>query len=104
VIDTPDPEDSVSGVGARLPQEHVERFISPLASCFPPGIPREIVAPAAHQIVQAPGYFMHLLELHPCVQGYPDHERAHAASAVRLWQGNSRDSWEGNTLIVDVTN
>ena len=62
VIDTPDRKIPYQAWALDFRRNIIERFISPLASCFPPGIPREIVAPAAHQIVQAPGYLMHLLE------------------------------------------
>jgi hypothetical protein len=82
----------------------VERFISPLASCFPPGIPRHAIAPAAHQIVQGPGYVMHLLEYSHSYRIIPTSGEPHVASSVKLWQGNSRGHWEGNTLVVDVTN
>ena len=30
--------------------------------------------------------------------------RPHAPSAVRLWLGDSRGRWEGETLVVDTTN
>jgi len=30
--------------------------------------------------------------------------RPHVPSSVRLWFGDSRGHWEGNTLVVDTTN
>ena len=69
-----------------------------------PGIPRDIVAPAAQQIVQAPGYVMHLLEYSHAYRVIPITNEPHVPGAVKLWQGNSRGHWEANTLVVDVAN
>jgi hypothetical protein len=104
VIDTPDHKIPYQPWALEFRKGIVDRFISPLASCLPPGIPRDIVAPAAHQIVQAPGYVMHLLEYSHSYRVIPTGNDGHVSGNVKLWQGNSRGRWEGNTLVVDVTN
>ena len=104
VVDTPDRKIPYQPWALEFRKTITERFISPLASCFPPGIPRDIVAPAGHQIVQGPGYVMHLLEYSHSYRVIPTTNEPHVGGSVKLWQGNSRGRWEGNTLVVDVTN
>jgi hypothetical protein len=104
VIDTPDHKIPYQPWALEFRKGIVDRFISPLASCLPPGVPRDIVAPAAHQIVQAPGYVMHLLEYSHSYRVIPTGSEGHVSGNVKLWQGHSRGRWEGNTLVVDVTN
>ena len=36
--------------------------------------------------------------------GIPLNGSAHIPASVKLWMGDSRGRWEGNTLVVDVTN
>jgi hypothetical protein len=104
VIDTPDRKIPYQPWALEIKKNIVDRFISPLASCFPPGVPRQAIAPASHQIIQSPGYVVHLLEYSHAYRVIPTAAGPHAAGAVALWQGDSRGRWEGNTLVVDVTN
>ena len=104
VIDTPDHKIPYQPWALEFRKTIAEKFISPLASCFPPGIPRDAVAPGAHQIVQAPGYVLHVLEYSHSYRVIPTGGEAHVGNAIKLWQGNSRGRWEGNTLVIDVTN
>lgn len=104
VIDTPDRKIPYQPWALELRKDMVERYISPLASCYPPGVPRHVYAPAGHQILQTPGYVVHLLEYSHSYRVIPTNAAPHVPSSVRLFQGDSRGRWEGNTLVVDVTN
>jgi hypothetical protein len=56
------------------------------------------------QIVQGAGYVAILHEMNHAVRIIPTDGRPHAPNDVRQWRGDSRGHWEGNTLVVDVTN
>jgi hypothetical protein len=57
-----------------------------------------------YQIVQTPGYVMILIEMIHDVRIIPLDGRPHLAQDVRLWMGDSRAHWEGESLVVDTTN
>jgi hypothetical protein len=57
-----------------------------------------------YRIVQGPGYVAILSEMIHDVRIIPTDGRPHIPSNVRLWAGDSRGRWEGNTLVVDTTN
>ena len=56
------------------------------------------------QIVQGPGYVAILSEMMHDARVIPVDGSAHLPSHIRLWLGDSRGHWEGNTLVVDTTN
>jgi hypothetical protein len=56
------------------------------------------------QIQQSPGYVMVLHEMNHSVRMIPTDGQPHVPAAIRLWRGDSRGHWEGDTLVVDVTN
>jgi hypothetical protein len=56
------------------------------------------------RIVQQPGYVMIEHEMIHDARVVPLDGRPHLPKNVRLWLGDSRGHWEGNTLVVDTTN
>jgi len=56
------------------------------------------------QIVQGAGYVATIHEMNHSVRIIPTDGRPHAPAGIRQWRGDSRGHWEGNTLVVDVTN
>ena len=58
----------------------------------------------AYKIVQTPGYVVILQEMIHEARIIPVDGRPHVDKSVRLWTGDPRGRWEGNTLIVETTN
>lgn len=58
----------------------------------------------AYQILQIPGYVVLLYEMIHETRIIPLDGRPHLPSSVKLWNGDSRGRWEGNTLVIDTTN
>ena len=57
-----------------------------------------------YQIVQAPGYVVILSEMIHEARIILLDGRAHVDPAIKLWMGDSRGRWEGQTLVVQTTN
>jgi hypothetical protein len=57
------------------------------------------------EILQGPGYVLITFNFGHYYRFIPtDGRPQRAAESVKLWMGQSRGRWEGNTLVVDVTN
>jgi hypothetical protein len=57
-----------------------------------------------YQIVQTPSYVVLFLEAIHEARVITLDGRPHLPPSVRLWEGDSRGRWEGETLVVDTTN
>jgi len=77
--------------------------VEPEDRCLLNGVPR-INLRGQIQIVQTAGYVLLLYEWIHAYRFIPLDGRPHVARDVRLWNGDSRGRWEGDTLVVDVTN
>jgi hypothetical protein len=56
------------------------------------------------QIMQGEGYVSILHEMNHSVRLIPTDGRPHMPAGIGQWRGDSRGHWEGDTLVVDVTN
>ena len=77
------------------------QYIEPLARCAPAGVPKSFTW-HGYEIRQFPNYVVLIFGfgwriVH--LDGKPA-----LSENIKLWNADSRGRWEGNTLIVDVTN
>jgi hypothetical protein len=78
-------------------------YDDPSVHCFPDGVPRSMYHPQPIQVVQPAGYLVLLFE-RMYWRVVPLDNRPHLPDKVRLWQGDSVGHWEGDSLVIDVTN
>ena len=58
----------------------------------------------AYKILQAPGYVVILYEMIHEARIIPVDGRPHVGKSIRLWNGDPRGRWDGQTLVVETTN
>ncbi len=107
IIDPPDGRIPYQPWAAAVGRRGVnfEKYIDPRTACNTAGVPR-LALQDPSQIVQPPSE-THIAWLHD------DHHvnrviamdgRPHVGRNVKLWNGDSRGRWDGNTLVIDTTN
>lgn len=85
-------------------EENVARFIHHNAACFMAGVPNTMYHGGARQFLQSPDSLV--------ITSYNSHAyrvvhldgRPQLDEKIRLWNGDSRGRWEGNTLVIETTN
>jgi hypothetical protein len=79
---------------------------TPWERCITRGVPGGLFPAgygSGYQIMQSPGYVAIIYEMIHEARIIPLDGRPHIGSSIRLWNGDSRGHWEGNTLVVDIT-
>ena len=86
-------------------QEKIE-YLDGRVLCLAPGIPRSTIpAPVVgYQIFQKPGYVVIFYEQNHLYRTIPLDGRAPLDPNIRKAMGVSRGHWDGNVLVVEVTN
>jgi hypothetical protein len=81
-------------------------YMDPSARCLGAGVPRiNYVTPYnGYQFMQTPGHVILFAEWNHEARIIPVDGRPHLRGTLRQWMGDSRGRWEGNTLVVEVTN
>ncbi len=74
----------------------------PASNCFQAGVPRTVYLPTPFQIVQSPG---NLAIVYTDNHAYRivDPSAIPHDDGIDFFMGDSRGHWEGNTLVIDVT-
>lgn len=75
----------------------------PEARCYLPGVPRITYMPFPFQIVQTPKELIILYEYVHAVRDIRADGTRHPDGHIDWWLGDSRGRWEGDALLVDVT-
>lgn len=91
-----------AGLGRGWPGETERLYADPQTYCLY-AVPRATYR-GGFEILQGPGYVLLSFTFGHYYRFIPTDGRPHTVGPdVKLWMGNSRGSWEGNTLVVDVT-
>jgi hypothetical protein len=77
--------------------------IDPQARCVPGGVTRAIFW-SQLEVRQFPGYVVFVFDANHPYRVIPLDDRPHISPKVKLWMSDSRGHWQGNTLVIDVTN
>jgi len=83
------------------------RYMSLWDRCITRGVPAGMFPAGynnAYRIMQVPGYVVIAYEMIHDTRIIPLDGRPHLGQGIRLWNGDSRGHWEGDTLVVDTTN
>jgi hypothetical protein len=111
VIDPPDGRVPVKPAAEatrdrNLTNEDSYAWMSPWDRCITRGPGRMFPAGYnnAYQIIQTPGYVVIVHEMIHEARIIPVDGRPHLDQSIRLWTGDPRGRWEGNTLVVETTN
>ena len=78
--------------------------IDPQHRCLVSGIPRLYTIGPAFKIIQPPGSIVFIWDEYHAYRVVPLDGRPHVGPNVKLWMGDGRGRWEGNTLTIDTTN
>jgi hypothetical protein len=106
IVDPPDGKIPYQPWAAAKKKDLVEHhmFSDPQAHCYLSGVPRQMYTPFGFQILQPPGSVVLLYEAFHSYRIIPLSASPHIPEAIRLFEGDSRGRWEGDMLVVDVTN
>ncbi len=107
IVDPPDGKIPYQPWAQQPRREGEVRWVSPTALCLPVGAVRWSYSPVSvtgHRIIQQPREILFSMErLHTYrIIGLDNTRRL--ASNIKLWQGESRGHWEGETLVIETTN
>ncbi|MBI3048071.1 MAG: hypothetical protein HYY76_07135 [Acidobacteria bacterium] len=103
IVDPPDGRIPYQPWAAAKRDAHFSTYLDAAQLCLPHGAPRFAYG-GTKLLLQSPGYVFMLNDYADTYRIIPTDGRPHLGPAIRLWEGDLRGRWEGNTLVIDVTN
>ncbi len=104
VVDPPDGRVPMHAWADTQRKENPERYIHHNAACLLAGVPDTMYHGEARQFIQTPGSLVILTGGPHSYRIVPLDGRPPVGEKIRLWNGDSRGRWEGNTLVIETTN
>jgi hypothetical protein len=85
-------------------KENAAKFLHHNAVCFQSGVPVTMYMTGLYQFVQTSDHLLIQSEEAHGVRIIPLSTRPHVGGEIKLWQGDPRARWDGNTLVIETTN
>ena len=104
IVDPVDGKIPLQPWAAAQRKEHEASYIDQNTLCYLSGVPRFMYESGAYQFLQAPDSVTILSEEAHAFRVIAMDGRPRVAKSVRLWLGDARGRWEGNTLVIETTN
>jgi len=92
---------------AKQREENFARYIDPLAMLYRPGAHRfPYISAGGYLFLQPRGReeIVFLMEEIHLTHVVPTNGRPHISPRIKLWEGDWVGRWDGNTLVIDITN
>ena len=106
IVDPPDKMIPYQPWAAKIGRkgENYQKYLDPRTACGPGGVGRSV--PGAYQLLQpsSEDHVVWLFEDHLASRIIATNGRPHIGKDIKLVHGDAVGRWEGNTLVVDLTN
>jgi hypothetical protein len=90
------------GAEARFNAKHDAKDDPSGFKCLPFGMPRQLFAPNAMQMIQTPGQVAILYEFEHMFRVISTVDAQHSKTPEPTWNGESIGKWDGDTLVIDT--
>ncbi len=104
IVDPPDGRVPMRAWAVAQKEENPQRYIHHNAACFLSGVPNTVYHGEEHQFLQTPDELVILSGNSHAYRVIPLDGSPPVGERIRLWDGDSRGRWEGDTLVIETTN
>ena len=104
IVDPPNGRVPYQAWAAAKKRDHFTTYVNPVQNCLPDAPPKHAYSAGSRRIIQTPDSVLVLGNYAHTYRVIPTDGSPHLSPDIHLFMGDSRGHWEGNTLVVDVTN